>query len=90
MGEPERQCIACGRRGPQKGLLRLTVVGGPEAARVAVVHGTSPGGRGAYLCRRRACIDRALVRKAFQKAFRIGLVIDRDELVAALGDEDGG
>ncbi len=89
MGEPERQCIGCGRHGPQSGFLRLTVVGGREAPRVAVVCGAPRDGRGAYLCRRRACVDRALARKAFQKAFRIGLVIDRDELVAALEDEDG-
>ncbi len=53
------------------------------------MYGAPRDGRGAYLCRRRACVDRALARKAFQKAFRIGLVIDRDELVAALEDEDG-
>jgi len=54
-----------------------------------VVDEAPQAGRSAYLCQRRECIDRALVRKAFQKAFRIGLVIDRDELVAALQDEDG-
>ena len=89
MGEPERQCIGCGRRGPQSGFLRLAVVDGTEASCVAVVDKAPQAGRSAYLCQRRECIDRALVRKAFQKAFRIGLVIDRDELVAALQDEDG-
>jgi predicted RNA-binding protein YlxR (DUF448 family) len=89
VGEPERQCIGCGRRGPQSGFLRLAVVGGTEGSRVAVVHGAPRGGRGAYLCRRHACLERAVARKAFQKAFRIGLVIDRDELVAALEDGNG-
>ena len=89
MGEPERQCIGCGRRGRQSGFLRLALVGGAEAARLAVVHEAPRAGRSAYLCPRRECIDRALARKAFEKAFRIGLVIGRDELAAALEDQDG-
>lgn len=89
VGEPERQCIGCGRRGPQAGFMRLGVAVGAEAARVVVVQGTPLSGRGAYLCRRRACVERALLRKAFQKAFRIALVVDRDELMAAVDAGDG-
>jgi predicted RNA-binding protein YlxR (DUF448 family) len=88
VGEPERQCIGCGRRGPRSGLLRLGVTLGAEASRVVAVRGAPWGGRSAYLCRRRACLDRALARKAFQRAFRIGVVVDRDELVVALERED--
>lgn len=89
MREPERQCIGCGRRGPQSSLLRLGVAGELDVARVVVVHGAPQGGRGAYLCRRQSCLERALLRKAFQKAFRIALVVDRDELTAALDAGDG-
>ena len=41
-------------------------------------------GRGAYLCRRQACLDRALQRRAFQRAFRATLLVDEDEIAAAL------
>jgi hypothetical protein len=34
-------------------------------------------------------VERALLRKAFQKAFRIALVVDRDELMAAVDAGDG-
>jgi predicted RNA-binding protein YlxR (DUF448 family) len=41
-------------------------------------------GRGAYLCRRQACLDRALQRRALQRAFRTPLQVDEDEIRAAL------
>jgi predicted RNA-binding protein YlxR (DUF448 family) len=82
--EPERQCIGCGRRGPQSEFLRLGVTGNAAPVRVVVVKGVPPAGRGAYLCRSVACLDRAIYRKAFQRAFRTSVVLERDELAAAL------
>lgn len=41
-------------------------------------------GRGAYLCRRRVCLDRAVQKKAFQRAFRRAVVVDEDEIVTVL------
>ena len=84
MREPERQCIGCGRRGPQSGFLRLAVIGDAASARVVVMGGGSRAGRGAYLCRSMACLDWAIHRKAFQRAFRTSLVVERDELAAAI------
>ena len=88
MGEPERQCIGCGRRGPQSGFLRLAVAGAGPAAQRVVVEGGPHRGRGAYLCRRSACLDKAIMRKAFQRAFRTSIVVSRDEIAAAMGSED--
>jgi len=82
--EPERQCIGCGLRGPQRGFLRLGVTGDAVPARVVVVHGDPGGGRGAYLCRCLACLDRAIYRKAFERAFRTSVVLERDDLAAAI------
>jgi len=65
--------------------MRLATVTDGGKTRAVVVRGPHSG-RGAYLCRRSACVDRALLRKAFQRAFRIPLEVDRDELVAALLD----
>ena len=63
-----------------------------EAAppRVVVAVKGERKGRGAYLCRRRSCLDRALQRKALQKAFRTQLVIDEDGIAAAVGAKAGG
>ena len=43
-------------------------------------------GRGAYLCRRRSCLDRAIHRKALQRAFRSPVTIDEHVILAALAD----
>lgn len=64
--------------------MRLAVDQGPETARVVVAGGEERKGRGAYLCRRQACLDRALQRKAFQRAFRASVVVAEDEIAAAL------
>lgn len=85
--QPERQCIGCGRRGAQAEFLRLTLDRAASPLRVVVARGKEHGGRGAYLCRRRSCLDRALQRKAFQRAFRVSVVPDVDEMIAALATE---
>lgn len=84
MGEPERQCIGCGRRGPQSGFVRLNLDRDSEQARVVVTAGRERKGRGAYLCRRRACLDRALQRRAFQRAFRTSVSVAQQEIEASL------
>jgi predicted RNA-binding protein YlxR (DUF448 family) len=92
VGDPERQCIGCGLRGPQSGFVRLTVVGQGGAKWVVVADGGRHSGRGAYLCKKRACLDRALLRKAFQRAFRASVEVDRDCLHAGVikGEGPGG
>jgi predicted RNA-binding protein YlxR (DUF448 family) len=87
---PERQCIGCGRRGPQSEFARLAVDSEVSPGRVVVVGAKEPHwGRGAYLCRRMACLDRAIQRKAFQRAFRASVVVMKDELAAGLVNEAG-
>ncbi len=73
-----------GCRGPQSGFLRLMVDSKTSPARVVVAGKGEQKGRGAYLCRRRACLDRALQRKAFQRAFRASVVVIEEEIAAAL------
>jgi predicted RNA-binding protein YlxR (DUF448 family) len=46
--------------------VRLALAGG----RVVADRGARLRGRGAYLCPRRECWDRAVARKAFARAFR--------------------
>jgi predicted RNA-binding protein YlxR (DUF448 family) len=57
--------------------------------RVVVVEREGQRGRGAYLCRQRACLDRALHRRAFQKAFRATVTVPEEEIAEALMAKTG-
>jgi hypothetical protein len=80
---PERRCVACGRRGPQESFIRFHLAYHGGRAEVVV---DSPGerrtGRGAYLCPRRLCLDKALKKRAFPRAFRASVRVDPQELTA--------
>lgn len=77
MSGPVRTCLGCGATAPQPGLARLRVA---EGARV-VLDGTRSGGRGAWVHPAEACLERALRRRAFARAFRRGdLSWDADAL----------
>jgi predicted RNA-binding protein YlxR (DUF448 family) len=82
--EPQRRCIGCGKRGSQAGLLRLTVDRQRSPATVVQVVGKEHPGRGAYLCRRRVCLDKAVQRRAFQQAFRENVAVDIEGIVKML------
>jgi uncharacterized protein len=62
--EPIRSCIGCGRKAPQGQLLRFAAVDGQ------LVPGAAMPGRGAYTCRRLACFERAVSRRAFNRTLR--------------------
>ena len=91
---PERQCIGCGARGPQDSFVRLCVEEreGQEGVGPAkvVVAGRGVRGRGAYLCKSQACLDRALHRKAFQRAFRATVVVDEKGIRDAVRTAEAG
>ncbi|HEY8727439.1 MAG TPA: YlxR family protein [Gaiellaceae bacterium] len=71
MTEPIRSCIGCGRKAPQEQLLRFAAVDGQ------LVPGGSLPGRGAYTCRRLACFERAVSRRAFNRTLRKTVRIDQ-------------
>jgi uncharacterized protein len=67
---PERTCAGCGRKAPQQELVRF-------AARAGVlVSGRTKPGRGAYTCRRLACFERAVSRRAFNRVLRQNVSVD--------------
>jgi predicted RNA-binding protein YlxR (DUF448 family) len=72
MSSPERTCVGCGRKAPQGELVRFAVQDG------ALVPGRSLPGRGAYTCRRLACFERALARRAFSRVLRSTVKVDPD------------
>ncbi|MCP9487857.1 MAG: YlxR family protein [Gaiellaceae bacterium MAG52_C11] len=67
---PKRTCVGCGRKAPQAELLRFTAADG------ALVSGRTNPGRGAYTCRRLACFERAVDRRAFARVLRRTVSID--------------
>ena len=62
---PMRMCVACREMKPKKELLR--VVRTPEGEIVADETGRK-NGRGAYLCRSEACLNKALKIRALDRA----------------------
>lgn len=85
---PLRRCIACRRQLPKRELLRI--VRTPEQILVYDSRGKISG-RGAYLCGKRSCLDKAVKQNLFRR--HLGLHPD-DELLAVLeelstkGDEN--
>ena len=72
MSEPIRSCIGCGRKASQGQLLRFAAVDGQ------LVPGAGVPGRGAYTCRRLACFERAVSRRAFNRTLRRTVRIDQE------------
>ena len=70
MTGPERTCTGCGRKAPQAELVRFAAPVG------RLVAGRTEPGRGAYTCRRLACFERAVSRRAFNRVLRRNVVID--------------
>jgi predicted RNA-binding protein YlxR (DUF448 family) len=62
--EPIRSCVGCGRKAAQSELLRFVAKDG------RLVPGSTEPGRGAYTCRRLTCFERAVSRRAFNRALR--------------------
>lgn len=85
---PQRTCISCREKGDKRGLIRI--VRTPEQ-RVDVDPTGKRNGRGAYLCHRQACWDRALAGTALGRALNTEISNDtKQELqkfAAALGDD---
>ncbi len=77
---PGRQCAGCGMKRPRNELLRVAADGDgmlrfDEAGRMP--------GRGAYICRNAACLERALLKKSFTRILRRNIIIT-DEAVQEL------
>lgn len=63
--EPVRTCVGCGERAGQRELVRLRI----EGERVEIDRNRK-GGRGAWLHPLVPCLEKALKRRAFARAFR--------------------
>jgi len=65
--QPQRTCLGCRQAVDQDQLIRF--VRSPDGEIVVDLRGRLPG-RGAYLCNSRDCIEAALRRRQFDRAFR--------------------
>lgn len=83
---PQRRCVGCLAVRPKSDLLRLARTGQDE---VVIDKRGKMSGRGAYICRRRACIEKAVEARRFERA--LGKRLDRtmvNELLEAGADRD--
>jgi uncharacterized protein len=67
---PVRTCAGCGRKEAQAELLRFAAADG------MLVPSPKGPGRGVYTCRRLACFERALERRAFNRTLRRTVQVD--------------
>lgn len=82
--EPERTCTGCRGRFPQQQLLRFFAPpggGAAEAGGVEVDPEGQRGGRGAYACPTRRCIETACRRGALARGLRASLCVSPGALV---------
>ncbi|MHB0978622.1 MAG: YlxR family protein [Thermoleophilia bacterium] len=81
---PERRCAGCGVRARQDELVRFRLDTEQDPPRVVLDTSRRRLGRGAYVCAKQVCVDRALRRRGFQRAFRTNVHADAQELIAAI------
>ena len=65
---PERTCVACGAKKPQRVLFRVAAAA--ASAPVWDESGRAPG-RGAYVCRVESCVETAFKRRALERALKL-------------------
>ena len=82
MADPMRMCAGCRERAPKKELIR--VVRTPDGRLLLDARGKVPG-RGAYICRKTECLQKARKSRALERMLNISIPPEAyDELEAAL------
>ena len=78
---PTRMCTGCGEMKPKSELVR--VVRSPEGEISLDLTGRK-NGRGSYICKSITCFDKAMKKKAFERAFGVKL---SEELADSIREE---
>lgn len=78
---PQRKCLGCMESFPKKELIR--VVRTPEGELCIDTTGKKSG-RGAYICKKEACLKKAVKTKRLQNNLELAI---SDELLSALSEE---
>jgi predicted RNA-binding protein YlxR (DUF448 family) len=80
---PTRTCAGCGRKASQQELIRFAARDGE------LVRTPKPAsGRSVYTCRRLACFERALSRRAFARSLKTSVKVDQ-KLARLYTEADG-
>ncbi len=66
---PERMCAICRKRKEKSQLIRIVKVGGT----IKIDESGKIDGRGAYICRDKACITKCVKKKVLNKTFKTTL-----------------
>ncbi len=86
---PQRTCVSCREKGDKRGLIRI--VRTPDRA-VVIDPGGKANGRGAYLCHKTVCWERAIETQVLSRALNIGIAdetkIELKKYAATLGDSE--
>lgn len=83
---PERTCVGCRRKCNKDELVRIVLCISENACDPAGMVLDTEGrmkGRGAYLCRKNECLELAVRKKAFNRAFKQAV---SDEVIEGLRD----
>ena len=78
---PQRQCLGCNEHKPKKELLR--VVRSPEGE-ISLDFTGKKSGRGAYICKKEACLKKAIKSKRIQANLEVTI---SDESIESLSKE---
>lgn len=78
---PQRKCLGCMQSFPKKELIR--VVRTPEGE-VCIDTTGKKSGRGAYICKKEACLKKAVKAKRLQNNLEVEIT---DELLSGLSEE---
>jgi uncharacterized protein len=84
--EPQRRCVGCGRSASKRDLLRLV----QDAGRAIPDPAQRLPGRGAYVCREAACVERAVRRGGLARSFRRPVSIAPERLLEELATPPAG
>ena len=89
--KPERMCVGCKEMKQKRSLIRVVKTPDGEIK----IDGTGKmSGRGAYICRDLACLQKAVKSKGLERSLKVSISDEvKDELDAMLADlpqEDGG
>ncbi len=82
---PERMCLGCRGMFPKRELIRI--VRSPEGE-ISLDATGKKNGRGAYICRKRACLDKCVRSRQLARAFRCDIPAEVYERLAAELEED--
>ena len=70
---PLRQCVGCGEMKDKRTLIRVVHT---KEGEITIDFKGKANGRGAYICKKRECLEKACKNKGFERAFKVAIPED--------------